>query len=84
MTKRVIDLRTPEEKAAWIANKKIEDAAMAEGVESITEADATGTCPKCNNPADDEDTCPFHLEIHDDDSLCACCDDCRQQCALDI
>ncbi len=92
MTKRVIDLRTDEEKAAWIKHKRIEDEAMVKGIEAmlhkavqhINEAEATGTCPRCDNPAGDEDRCPFEMEIHDEDIPCKCCDDCRHQCAMDI
>ena len=90
MTKRVIDLRTEEEKAAWIFHRKIEDEAIAIATEAMAktlkrEADVTGVCPRCSNPANaDEDTCPFHLEIHDEDISCKCCENCRDQCALDI
>ncbi len=87
----MIDLRTPEEKAAWIANKKIEDEAMAKAYEVLDktlkhmeDANEKGTCPRCDNPEADEDMCPFHREIHDDDIPCKCCDDCRHQCAMDI
>ncbi len=88
---RNIDLRTDEEKAAWIKHKKIEDDAMAMGRAAgpsaprpESKSDEGFVCPGCNNPADDEDTCPFAMEIHDNDAPCKCCDDCRHQCAMDI
>ncbi len=87
---RNIDLRTDEEKAAWIKHKRIEDEAMAKGIEAGPksaqrfEAVVTKTCPRCNPAANDEHTCPFEMEIHDEDIPCKCCDDCRHQCAMDI
>ncbi len=84
MTKRVIDLRTPEEKAAWIANKKIEDDAMAKGNAAVAEA-VVSTCPRCSNPADDGgNECPFVRELYDHNFACMCCLDCRNGCAIDI
>lgn len=39
-------------------------------------------CPRCGvNPASKLHTCPFKEE-HDDNSLCACCPSCAQECYL--
>jgi hypothetical protein len=37
----------------------------------------------CGAPAV-EAPCPFAQEIRSDDSLCSCCDECRDGCAADI
>jgi hypothetical protein len=40
---------------------------------------------KCDAPGLSDHTCPFKMEIHDDDkSLCNCCANCRYECGLDI
>ena len=41
---------------------------------------------KCEkNPAAEEHTCPYSVEINDDtESLCTCCEDCESNCADDI
>ena len=43
-------------------------------------------CPKCKkNPATDSHICPYKQDINDDEeTLCTCCDECRQECAWDI
>jgi len=42
-------------------------------------------CQRCgNDPAENLHPCPFKQEIHDDDELCNCCDDCMHECAMDI
>jgi hypothetical protein len=41
-------------------------------------------CDSCDNPSSPMDFCPYQQEINDDDCLCLCCPDCRQDCADDI
>jgi hypothetical protein len=42
-------------------------------------------CPKCDNEAEPEHTCPYASEIYDDEeTLCTCCEQCSYQCAMDI
>lgn len=46
-------------------------------------------CEKCQgcgiNSATEPHTCPYSVEINDDDkTLCTCCDDCCHECAMDI
>lgn len=42
------------------------------------------TC-KCDGPASIEPhTCPYAVDIEDDDSECMCCSDCEQICADDV
>ena len=85
MTKRMIDLRTDEEKAEDLLYENTRCDTIPEVLAKIeAEVVAKGECPGCDNPADDEDTCPFNLEIYDISTLCKCCDDCRHQCALEI
>lgn len=47
-----------------------------------------GTCRghhRCKNIANEDHTCPYSEEIHNDHySLCNCCDDCTRECAHDI
>ena len=43
------------------------------------------TCDRCEkNPGTYPHTCPLAQEIHGDDSLCNCCDECCQECANDV
>lgn len=40
---------------------------------------------KCgSNPAAEPHACPFKLELNDDHSLCACCEECTQECVGQI
>lgn len=42
------------------------------------------TC-KCGQRSDyGYHTCPFAMEIHNDDDQCNCCRDCEHECAMDI
>lgn len=43
-------------------------------------------CTRCgNNPAEVSHTCPFSVEIAgDDERLCDCCNECTNECAMDI
>jgi len=50
-------------------------------------------CTKCSlhgrgddpNPATEDHTCPFQVEVHDNtESKCDCCDDCSQECSDDV
>jgi hypothetical protein len=43
-------------------------------------------CQRCSAtvPLANEHTCPFAVEIHDDDTLCNCCDDCAGNCRMEI
>ncbi len=46
-----------------------------------------GTCLECANcgkPGATIETCPYAEEINDDPEHCRCCEDCREQCAMDI
>jgi len=53
-------------------------------------ADALSTeqqvCHKCKNmPAEPDHYCPFQAEINDDkETLCNCCEGCRQECCDDV
>ena len=39
----------------------------------------------CKQPKEEEHTCPFAMEIHDDEETkCHCCQECAQECADDI
>ena len=38
----------------------------------------------CTNKADSPHVCPFKWELHDDETECKCCDECRAGCANDI
>jgi hypothetical protein len=48
--------------------------------------DKVELCDNCGkNPASKPHTCPFQAEINDDEeTLCNCCDECKQDCADDI
>jgi len=40
---------------------------------------------KCGGDGAGLHTCPFAEEIHDDhESLCNCCEECTENCAMDI
>lgn len=39
---------------------------------------------KCGNPATEPHPCPSAVEIYDDESPCNCCEDCEDECAMDI
>lgn len=43
-------------------------------------------CSRCKaNPAQEDHTCPFSCEIHENyDRMCDCCMDCETDCAMDI
>lgn len=43
-------------------------------------------CDRCmKKPQQQPHTCPFAVEIHDDDeSLCTCCEECEDHCRMDI
>ena len=47
---------------------------------------SSGNCSRCHtNDAADEHTCPYATEINGDyESLCDCCDDCKNECCMDI
>lgn len=47
---------------------------------------ARGKCSHCKrNDAQEEHTCPYQSEINDDnESLCDCCDECTDNCLMDI
>ncbi len=94
MTKRVIDLRTDEEKAGDLEARKMWEntrPTMTDAFVKATEAFANARnailaesltgCPRCNNPADDEGTCPFQMDINGDDIPCKCCALCRFECS---
>ena len=39
----------------------------------------------CGEEGNEPHSCPYAEDVHDDpESLCACCDHCTQQCAVDI
>ena len=52
----------------------------------MTPEDDLTLCQKCHkNPAEEPHCCPYAMEIHDDrETECDCCDDCADQCYLDI
>lgn len=41
-------------------------------------------CQKCPRTDATRDICPFADEIHNDYTLCHCCEDCRQECLWEI
>lgn len=43
-------------------------------------------CQRCDEaPGDIKHSCPFKVEINDDsETLCNCCYDCRNECAMDV
>jgi len=42
-------------------------------------------CERCGvNEATEPHTCPYDFEINGDETLCTCCEQCRQLCADDI
>ena len=41
-------------------------------------------CNQCNGVAQELHVCPFASEIHDDATLCNCCEHCEHECARDI
>lgn len=43
-------------------------------------------CDSCGkNPANEPNTCPYGEEINNDnESLCNCCNECRQECGWNI
>ncbi len=45
-----------------------------------TEDQRTGKS-ECKNLAMDWHTCPFLIEIHDDNIKCRCCEDCSGECS---
>lgn len=69
-----------------IGELRKEFAALKARVEQL-EHHAGPRCPKCNDVGESPispHACPFKREIHDDDSLCTCCDACAHECAMDI
>lgn len=39
----------------------------------------------CSAAAEELHSCPFKIEIHDDEeTLCDCCEDCEHECAMEI
>jgi hypothetical protein len=50
-----------------------------------TELPISNICPKCDNPAMGTHLCPYKKEIYDDyDTLCTCCEECEDNCRLDV
>lgn len=42
-------------------------------------------CEKCqSNPAQEPHTCPFGEEVEGDFTLCNCCEECEDECAMCI
>ena len=44
-------------------------------------------CPKCKKHPAVISPCPYQKDINnatDAEAMCACCDDCRYECAMDI
>lgn len=42
-------------------------------------------CPSCGKKAATEPhECPFKAELHDDVSTCTCCDDCQEECYMEV
>lgn len=49
--------------------------------------DAFEKCPRCDNEADEQSGCPFAMEIclqSEEEALCKCCEECRNECLMDI
>jgi hypothetical protein len=42
------------------------------------------TCGGCKNEAQEDHECPFKSEIRHSDELCNCCDECTEQCMMNI
>lgn len=55
-------------------------------VKARKEFDGRPLCPTCGkNVANEPKICPYNYEIYnDDETLCTCCDECRQDCIDDI
>ncbi len=61
---------------------KIEDGVMV-----IKESAVVDMCNRCDkNPKKKYHSCPYAEEIggNEDPEYCACCDDCRHECRMDI
>lgn len=51
----------------------------------ISANDYSSLCQRCQqDEAREPHTCPFAVEINDDETLCNCCVDCEHECAMDI
>jgi hypothetical protein len=47
--------------------------------------DDDAKCQRCKSaPAEAEHVCPYAYEIHEDESLCTCCESCASECADEI
>ena len=42
------------------------------------------TCLRCDEKGLPHHKCPYFNELFGDDGLCNCCDNCTQECALDV
>ena len=64
--------------------KTEEDEQFYIGINELRSVDIL--CPKCHkNAANEKHTCPYSEDINDDhESLCSCCDECRQDCLEEI
>lgn len=51
----------------------------------LSEKQAKEMCDSCGkNPANEPDTYPYRNEINEDESLCNCCNECREDCFYQI
>jgi hypothetical protein len=41
-------------------------------------------CNSCKNEAQEDHECPFKSLLNNDLELCNCCDECTEQCMMDI
>lgn len=50
----------------------------------VSQLESRYECPKCNNPAEPEHSCPYDNALRDGTKRCTCCDECRANCAQAI
>lgn len=86
---RYVNATAMERGYAFILLKAINDDEIADIMYStlrnaIEVEDDKKLCPKCHeNPALPPHICP-RKDIVDDETLCTCCNECRDECALEV
>lgn len=57
---------------------------LFEMIERPVEAETRHDCDHCSNPGRELHSCPYDEELHDGTVQCNCCENCTEQCAMDI
>ena len=43
-----------------------------------------GKCVCGRGEAQEPHTCPYNIDVHDDETLCNCCESCEDACSMEV